>query len=324
MNLKNFLIALLILFLSVAAVGAFAWLDFTSPGKLAQQTNVILPKGSGFSKSVEILSENQIIEYPLFFKAIAYGTGAAAHVKAGEYSFHANISPQEALKMLVEGKVVVHKVTIAEGLNVRQIVALLNAEQILAGEVPENIAEGSLFPETYHFTYGDNRAALISRMQEKMKKTLDELWEKRSEKLPFSDKKQALVLASIVEKETGVAVERPRIAAVFLNRLKIGMKLQSDPTVVYGLEKLNGDKALGHALSITDLRTPSAYNTYIIDALPPEPIANPSRAAIDAVLHPMVTDELYFVATGNGGHNFATTLEQHNKNVQEYREKIGH
>lgn len=320
--MKNFLIALLILLLSAAGVIAFAWLDFTSPSNIAQETNVILPKGSGFSKSVDIISENQVIAHPLFFKAIAYGTGAAAHVKAGEYNFPAYTSPQEVLKMMVEGKVVVHKITISEGLKVREIVALLNAEQILIGKVPENIAEGSLFPETYHFTYGDTRASLISRMQEKMKKTLDELWERRAEKLPFSGKKQALVLASIVEKETGVATERPRVAAVFINRLKIGMKLQSDPTVVYGLEKQNGNKALGRTLTASDLKTPSTYNTYVIDALPPEPIANPSREAIDAVLHPMDTNELYFVATGNGGHNFAATLEQHNKNVQEYRARV--
>lgn len=320
--MRNLLVIILVLLIASAGVLAFAWLDFNSPGKLAQETNVILPKGSGFSKSVDILSENQVIAHPLFFKAFAYAAGAAQHVKAGEYNFPAGISPKDALQMLVQGKVVVHKITIAEGLKVREIVALLNAEKILAGEVPENIAEGSLFPETYHFTYGDNRASLIARMQEKMRKTLDELWEKRAEKLPFADKQQALVLASIVEKETGVAAERPRIAAVFINRLRIGMKLQSDPTVVYGLEKLNGNKALGRALTINDLKIPSAYNTYMIDALPPGPIANPSRQAIDAVLHPMETDELYFVATGNGGHNFASTLEQHNKNVQEYRAKI--
>ena len=320
--MRNFFIAFLILlFFAVGAIAAFAWLDFTSPSKLAQETNVILPKGSGFSKSVDILTENQVIAHPLFFKMIAYVRGDAQRIKAGEYNFPAAISPREVLQMLVEGKVVVHKITIPEGLNVREIVALLNNEKILTGEAPKNIAEGSLFPETYHFTYGDSRAALIARMQEKIKKTLDELWEKRSDKLPFTTKEQALVLASIVEKETGVVSERSRVAAVFINRLRIGMKLQSDPTVVYGLEKIEG-KAMGRSLTVADLRAPSEYNTYVINALPPEPIANPSREAIEAVLHPMETNELYFVATGDGGHNFASTLEQHNKNVQEYRAKI--
>lgn len=306
----------------MAAVVSFAWQDFTSPGSLEQETNVVLPRGSGFSKSVDILAENDVIAYPLFFKMIAYASGDAQRIKAGEYNFSPAISPREALQMLVDGKVVVRKITIAEGLNVREIVALMNADNSLAGEVPKNIEEGSLFPETYHFTYGDNRSALISRMQEKMKKTLDELWEKRSEKLPLASKKEALVLASIVEKETGVPDERSRVAAVFINRLRIGMKLQSDPTTVYGLEKLNGNQPLGRALTINDLKTPSAYNTYVIDALPPEPIANPSREAIEAVLHPLETNELYFVATGNGGHSFASTLGQHNKNVQEYRARV--
>lgn len=320
--MRKFLVFILVLFLVAASVAAFAWQDFISSGSLEQETNVILPRGSGFSKSVDILAENDVIAYPLFFKMIAYAIGDAQRIKAGEYNFSYAVSPREVLQMLVDGKVVVHKITIAEGLNVREIVALLNDDKILVGEVPDNIAEGSLFPETYHFTYGDSRASLISRMQGKMQRALDELWEKRGEKLPLASKKEALVLASIVEKETGVPSERSRVAAVFINRLRIGMKLQSDPTTVYGLEKLNGNQPLGRALTSYDLKIPSVYNTYVIDALPPEPIANPSREAIEAVLHPLDTNELYFVATGNGGHNFASTLGQHNKNVQEYRAKI--
>lgn len=319
--MRKLLSFILILALATAAVVAFAWQDFISPSKLEQETNIILPKGSGFSRSVDILTENKVIGHPLFFKVIAYARGDAGRIKAGEYNFPANASPKEILQMLVDGKVVVHKITIAEGLNVREVFELISEDKILAGELPANIAEGSLFPETYHYTYGDSRAALILRMQEKMKKTLDELWETRSDKLPFTTKEQALVLASIVEKETGVPAERSRVAAVFINRLRIGMKLQSDPTVVYGLEKLEG-KAMGRSLTTNDLRTQSEYNTYVINALPPEPIANPSREAIEAVLHPMETNELYFVATGDGGHNFAATLEEHNKNVQEYRSKL--
>ncbi len=324
--MRSFIVFLLILFVSFSAIGFFAWLDFTSPSNFEQETTIILPKGNGFSKTIDILAENKVIAHPLLVKAIAYMNGDANRIKAGEYNFQYGVSPQAVLQMLVAGKVVTHKITIVEGLNVREITELLNAEKMLEGNIPENIEEGSLFPETYHFTYGDSRSSIIARMQEKMQKTLDDLWEKRSANIPInipiSNKQQALVLASIVEKETGLASERARVAAVFVNRLKKGMRLQSDPTTAYGIEKVTG-KPLGRALVTSDLKTPTLYNTYVIDGLPPAPISNPSREAIEATLHPMETDELYFVATGKGGHNFASNLEQHNRNVQEYRAKIG-
>ena len=319
--MRNFFIFILVLLLSASATGFFAWSNFTLPSNLPNETTVILPRGNGFSKSIDILAENKVIEYPIIIKLIAYASGDARRIKAGEYKFQQRISPQEVLQMLVDGKVVLHKITIAEGLNVREIISLLNSEKILEGSIPEDIAEGSLFPETYYFIHGDTRASVIARMQEKMKKTLDELWEKRTDKLPLASKQEALVLASIVEKETGLPAERARVAAVFINRLRRGMKLQSDPTTAYGLEQMAGQPLL-RALTVADLKIPTPYNTYVIDGLPLAPIANPSREAIEAVLHPLETDELYFVATGNGGHNFASTLEQHNRNVQEYRATI--
>lgn len=321
--MKKFIVTLLILVFLVCTASFFAWRDFVSAGNLSEETTVVLPRGSGFHKSIEILSENKIIAHPLPVKLIAYATGDARKIKAGEYRFSAGVSPQVVIKMLVDGQVVRHKITIAEGLNVREITALLNAEPILEGNIPENIDEGSLFPETYYFIRGDTRASIINRMQQKMQQTLDELWKKRADNLPLKTKQEALTLASIVEKETGVAEERERVAAVFINRLNIRMKLQSDPTTVYGLEIMTG-KPLDRPLTIADLRTPTPYNTYTIDGLPPTPIANPSRAAISAVLHPLKTDELYFVATGDGGHNFAKTLSEHEKNVNEYRAKMGH
>lgn len=311
---------LLFLFTS-ASVVAFAWHDFTSPSQLSADTNVILPKASGFSKSLDILAENQIIAYPFIFRTIAYIRGDAQKIKAGEYHFTSNISPQEVLQILVQGKVVLHKITIPEGLNIREITALLKDDEILEGELPATIAEGSILPETYYFSYGDTRSSLVSRMQEKMQKTLVELWEKRAEGLPFSTPEQAVILASIVEKETGVASERPRVAAVFINRLKRGMKLQSDPTTMYGIEQAEGKKA-DSPLTLSDLKNPTPFNTYTIDALPPTPIANAGKAALEAVLHPLNTDELYFVATGTGGHNFASTLAEHNQNVAKYRAEI--
>lgn len=318
--MRSFFIFLLILLLSVLAIGFFAWRDFTSPSSLSQETTVILPRGNGFAKTIDILAENKVIAHPLIVKLIAYINGDAHRIKAGEYSFPNGISPQSVLQMLVAGQVVKHKITIAEGLNVREVIALLNAEAMLEGNIPEHIEEGSLFPETYYFNYGNTRASIIARMQEKMQQILADLWEKRADKLPLANKQQALVLASIVEKETGLPAERSRVAAVFINRLKRGMKLQSDPTTAYGLEQMAG-QPLGRSLTLADLKTSTPYNTYVIDALPPAPIANPSREAIEATLHPMETDELYFVATGSGGHNFASTLAEHNKNVQEYREK---
>ena len=319
--MRNFLYFLLFLLLVSISVCIFAWYNFISPSKLSTDTNVILPKASGFRKTIDILAENNVIIYPLFFKAIAYISGDAQKIKAGEYNFPSNISPQAVLQILVQGKVVLHKITIPEGLNIREITALLNGDEILVGELPTLIAEGSLLPETYYFSYGDTRASMIARMQEKMQKTITELWEKRADGVPFSTPEQAIILASIVEKETAIEDERPRVAAVFINRLKKGMKLQSDPTTIYGIEQAEGKKA-DTALTLSDLKKPTAFNTYTIDALPPTPIANAGKAALEAVLHPLNTDELYFVATGTGGHNFASTLTEHNKNVAKYREEI--
>lgn len=321
--MRYFLGLIAVLFLVAGAGGLLAWDNYISPGKLAHDTTIILPKGNGFSKSVDDLAQKGVIDSPIIFKAIGYLDKDAAKIKAGEYLFPAGISPQAVMQMLVSGQVVVHKITIAEGLNVREVIALLKADAVLTGDVPLHIEEGSLLPQTYYFTYGDTRASIIARMQEKMKQALAELWEKKTDGLPFATPQQALVMASIVEKETGVATERARIAAVFLNRMKIGMKLQSDPTTVYGLEKIS-DKPLGRPLIFADLKSETPYNTYVIDGLPPAPITNPSREAIEAVLHPLSTNELYFVATGTGGHNFASSLEEHNKNVREYREKSRH
>jgi UPF0755 protein len=312
-----------ILFISVAAISLFAWHDYNSGSYLKQETTVILPKGSGFAKAMDILDESKVIAHPLIVKTIAYMAGDARRIKAGEYRFPAGASPRAIMQMLVQGQVVVHKVTVAEGLSVREVLGLLYAEPVLEGYISLPVEEGSLMPETYYFTYGDTRGSLIKRMQEKMNATLTQLWEKRKDNLPFTDIKQALILASIVEKETGVAQERPRIAAVFINRLRLGMKLQSDPTTVYGLEQLFGKK-LDRPLTNTDLKTPTPYNTYVIDGLPPTPISNPGKEAIEATLHPLETDELYFVATGNGGHNFSSTLEEHEKNVKKYRQNLKH
>ena len=282
---------------------------------------IIFPRGEGFQAIVSNLTTQGAIDNPLLFKVIAVALGSGRSFKAGEYNFPANASPHVIMSMIASGKVVVHKVTVAEGLTVRDISKLLVNDPALEGDIPVGIKEGSLMPETYHFMRGDKRADVVARMQTGMKATLDNLWAKRKENPLITTPEQALTLASIVEKETGLVAERGHVASVFLNRLRLGIKLQSDPTVVYGIEHKTG-KELDRSLTTADLQTETPYNTYVIAGLPPGPIANPGRAAIEAVLNPPDTNDLYFVATGSGGHNFASSLEQHNHNVALYRQKM--
>jgi len=304
-----------------ACVAIYAWDYYDSPGPLKTPTTIVFTKGEGFQGIVAELVRQGAIDDPILFEGIAAALGSGRTFKAGEYSFPANATPHKIMGMIASGKVVVHKVTIPEGLTVREITKILMAEPALEGEVPADIKEGSLMPETYHFTRGEKRQEVIARMQAAMKLTVDGLWQKRKPDPLITTPEQALTLASIVEKETGVVAERGHVASVFLNRLRLGMKLQSDPTVVYGMEAAMG-APLGRALTTVDLQTPTAYNTYVIAGLPPGPIANPGKAAIEAVMNPPDTSDLYFVATGSGGHNFASSLEEHNRNVQAYRERI--
>jgi UPF0755 protein len=298
----------------------FVLYDYNAPGPLLEPKNVLFKRGMGFEAIVDRMAEEGIIRYPLLFKVVAVLSGDARKFKAGEYAFTATITPKLVMDMIAEGRVVVHKITVPEGFTVREVLALLQKEELLEGDVTGEIPEGSLLPQTYHFTYGDSRTMLIERMRSGMRQSLEELWPTRKEGLPLKTPQEALILASIVEKETGLDNERGRVAAVFVNRLKKGMKLQSDPTVVYGIERESGP--MNRALRLSDLRKPTPYNTYVIDGLPPAPIANPGRAAIEAVLNPPVTNELYFVATGNGGHNFSATLSGHNANVAVYRNRL--
>jgi UPF0755 protein len=224
---------------------------------------------------------------------------------------------REAMALIVSGKTVVRRLTVAEGLTTAQVLDLLDATDGLEGRIAERPPEGSLLPETYHFSYGDSRQGMVERMQRAMRETLDRLWRKRRADLPLKTKQQALTLASIVEKETAVPHERPHIAGVFLNRLRRGMPLQSDPTVAYALT--GGKVPLDRALASADLKTDSPYNTYVSRGLPPGPIANPGRESIAAVLQPLDTDDLYFVADGGGGHAFARTFQEHLRNVQRWR-----
>ncbi|MEX2648273.1 MAG: endolytic transglycosylase MltG [Alphaproteobacteria bacterium] len=315
------LLYLLVLVALAGAAGTVGYrvmeAEFARPGPSAEARVILLPKGAGLGTIAELLAYEGAIESPLLFRLAVRIEGRARVLKAGEYEIPAGASGRAIMALLVEGKTVVHRLTVPEGLTSAEIIGLLAAAEALDGDSGPLPPQGSLLPETYHFTRGDDRAALVERMRRDMAEALAGLWAERAEGLPLASSEEAIVLASIVEKETGVAAERPLIAGVFYNRLAKGMPLQSDPTVVYALT--GGAGPLGRALTRADLKVDSPYNTYLAAGLPPGPIANPGRAALEAVLKPAETDALYFVADGSGGHAFAATLEEHNRNVAKWR-----
>jgi UPF0755 protein len=242
---------------------------------------------------------------------------ASSDLKPGEYSFQKNASLRDVIATIVEGKVVQHSVTIAEGLTSEQIVARLSDNDIFSGSVREIPREGTLLPETYKFPRGTTREQVIQRMQQAQKRVVAEIWERRSPDVPVKSPEQLVTLASIVEKETGKPDERSRVAAVFVNRMKQKIKLQSDPTIIYGL--VGGKGTLGRPIKRSEIAQPSPYNTYVIEGLPPGPISNPGRAALEAAANPARTRDLFFVADGTGGHSFTETYDQHQKNVAKLR-----
>ncbi|MFQ6017916.1 MAG: endolytic transglycosylase MltG [Kiloniellaceae bacterium] len=304
--------------LIVAAAVALYGIDrFERPGPLEADSIVFIPRGAGLAAIAGRLQGAGVIDDALVFRLGVRALGATRRLRAGEYRFPAGVSMRGAVGVLISGQTVLRRLTLPEGLTSAEAVALIADAEFLDGESGPMPAEGSLLPETYHFARGDARAGLIRRMQRARDALLAELWPNRAGGLPFDTPEEAVILASIVEKETGVPEERALVASVFVNRLKKGMRLQSDPTVVYGLT--GGKGPLGRALTRQDLRTPGPYNTYLSDGLPAGPIANPGRAAIESVLNPAQTEVLYFVADGDGGHTFARTLEEHNRNVARWR-----
>ncbi|MCU0837707.1 MAG: endolytic transglycosylase MltG [Rhodospirillales bacterium] len=304
----------------LALLGITAYDALHRPGPLTAPATVVVSKGSTVADIAARLRSRQVIASPLFFELAVRLSGDEGALRAGEYAVPARITVAEVLAMMRAGRTVIRKLTVPEGLTSRQVVALVLAAPGLAGEVTDTPGEGELLPETYHYSLGDSREQLLARMASAMQETLRELWGRRAANLPLRSVQDAVVLASIVEKETSKAEERARIAAVFLNRLRLGMRLQADPTVAYAIADTNGTTPADvRPLTASDLQTPSPYNTYHVDGLPPGAIANPGRAALAAVLQPAATDELYFVADGSGGHAFARTLDEHNRNVQRWR-----
>ncbi|NQV82640.1 MAG: endolytic transglycosylase MltG [Rhodospirillales bacterium] len=313
------IIASLVMALSVLVIGAAWWGhgQFKNPGPSETEISVIIERGMGVDAIARELHRSGVLAGPLVFRIAARVLSAKQPLRAGEYVFAPGISPEGALALLQSGKTAVRRVTLAEGLSTTEILALLERTEGLQGKVWPVPDEGTLLPETYHFSYGDQRLNIVRRMASAMRDLLTDLWRNRAPGLPFASPQEAVVLASIVEKETALAIERPRVAAVFINRLRQGMRLQSDPTVVYGLT--HGAQPLGRGLTRADLKTASPYNTYLVGGLPPGPIANPGSASLEAVLRPAITKDLYFVADGNGGHLFSKTLKQHNRNVAKWR-----
>jgi UPF0755 protein len=312
-------ILIIVIFTAIfCAGGVFYWAyqGFHNPGPLEITSRLVIPKGTSLNRIAARLHKAGIIARPEIFIWGTRLSGEGRTIKAGEYDFQATMSPRQVLATLTSGKTVLRRVTIPEGLSSFEIAALLNQTPALRGTIAAS-TEGSLLPETYSYVFDDTRSELMRRMNTAMHNTLHSLWERRAPDLPFDTPEQALILASIVEKETGIGAERPRVAAVFINRLRKKMRLQSDPTVTYGITL--GEHPLGRALTRRDLETDTPYNTYHIAALPPGPICNPGKDAIAAVLNPLVSDEFYFVADGTGGHVFAKTLAAHNRNVARWR-----
>jgi UPF0755 protein len=292
---------------------------YSDPGPLAADTAVVIPRGaSGQSIAKTLVDAGIAADTRLFAIAVRF-LAPDRPLRAGEYAFSAGVSLSDAVAKLQAGDTVVRRVTVAEGLTTREILALIEVAEGLVGPTPEasELGEGAMLPETYHFSLGDTRVELIARMTAARDAALTRLWEARQDGLPLASPEEALILASIVERETAVPAERARVAGVFINRLLRGMRLQSDPTVAYGLAD-NG-VPLDRPLRRADLAVDHPYNTYVHRGLPPGPIANPGLASIAAVLNPAETKDLYFVADGTGGHAFARTLADHNRNVARWR-----
>jgi peptidoglycan lytic transglycosylase G len=291
---------------------------FEAPGPLAEDKVVTIPPRSGMRDIADLLKKEGVIdEHRLVFMGGVIALKAKSDLKAGEYVFPKRASVRDVVEILVEGKVVQHQITIPEGLTSEQIVTRLLENEMLSGNIKDVPREGSLLPDGYHINRGFTREQMLQRMRQAQDRLVREIWERRNPDLPLRTPEQLVILASIIEKETGKPEERTRVAAVFANRLKQKMKLQSDPTIVYGL--VFGKGSLGRPLSKADIAQPTPYNTYVIDGLPPGPIANPGRASIEAAANPARTKELFFVADGTGGHAFADTYDQHLKNVARLR-----
>ncbi len=307
----------------VSGIGLAVYHQYESAGPLETARRIVIPQGEGRIAIAERLEREGIITNRWTFVGGVlmqnlFGNKKRQELKAGEYELAQGASMRQVMETLSQGKSILYKVTIPEGLTSQQIIERLKSEASLSGEIAVVPAEGTLLPDTYLFSKGTSRQEIVERMQTDMRTFVGDLWEKRSPDLPLRSLDDAVTFASIVEKETGQADERNRVAAVFYNRLKKGMRLQSDPTIIYGI--VGGAGSLGRGITRADIDTKTAYNTYQINGLPPGPIANPGKLSLTATFSPAKTNDLYFVADGTGGHAFSETLKDHNSAVQKWRE----
>jgi len=315
--MHNIMTLLLVGVIGLTALFYFVRSQFDQPGPLGYATVVVIPKGEGLSAIADRLEREGVIADRRIFSASALYFRAQDKLKAGEYAIKKNASIREVLDTLVEGKAILYSISLPEGLTSYQIVERMKASPELTGPIVLVPAEGSLLPDTYRFAKGTSREELLARMQNEQKKFIEKIWTTRAAGLPVKTTQEAVTLASIVEKETGRADERPRVAAVYVNRLRSNMRLESDPTIIYGLA--GGKATLGRGILRSEIDQMTPYNTYRIKGLPPTPIANPGRAALEAVLRPAKTNDLFFVADGTGGHAFAEKFDEHQRNVVKWR-----
>ncbi len=320
--LARIFVVLFLVFLAASAGAVLLFYkEWHGRGPLASDATVVIEPGSHTTTIARQLQDAGVVEdWRLFVIGVKL---FADHrpLRAGEYRFGAGMSQEQVMRMLISGATYARRVTIPEGYTIAQVLKLVSAAEGLVGDLPPDPpAEGHVLPETYFYTRGESRYVMVNRMAEAMQQALAKLWPERAADLPFDTPEKALVLASLVEKETVQPMERAHVAGVFINRLRRGMPLQSDPTVIYAVT--GGQGPLGREISAADLQIKSPYNTYLVKGLPPAPICNPGLAAIQAVLHPMATKDIYFVADGSGGHAFAQTLAEHNRNVAAYRKLL--
>ena len=307
--------------LFVTLMGGALWLGnqlLGAAGPLSATKNIVIPRGAGPQTMAKVLKEEGVIDHERLFRVAVMIDPTPKPIKAGEYEIPAHISMLGLLDLLQSGKQVQRRLTVVEGMTTPEVIDLVKNTPALSGEITLDLKEGDLLPETYFYSRDDTRDGLLMRMKEAMDKTLDEAWRKRTAGLPLANRLQALTLASIIEKETAVPAERPKVAAVYINRLRRRMKLESDPTTIYGITL--GKVPLNRELTRADLQSNTPYNTYVITGLPPGPICNPGRAAILAATNPARDRALWFVADGQGGHAFSNTLAEHNRNVERWRQ----
>lgn len=322
----NVLTLLIIALAGIAGLVAWAQNQFERPGPLPEAVAFEVRAGDRMRAVSERLEAEGIVRDARLFRLAARYTGDDARLRFGDYLVPAGASMKEVMALITSGRALALMITIPEGWATWQVIERLNAEELLSGEIGEWPAEGSLAPDTYAFTRGESRESLIRRMQQAQERILAEAWENRADGLPITTAEEALILASIIEKEAGGPGELAKVASVFYNRMARRMRFQMDATIIYGITR--GEGPFGREITRSDIDGVTErrrhggvlFNTYQIDGLPPTPIANPGRAAILAALQPAETPYLYFVADGTGGHAFAMTLEEHNRNVRAWRQ----